>query len=85
MKMVHKLNVFEIKKSVFIEISKEDFERYESVRVSGKTNMFDLVAVEDLSGLDRDKIKAIILHYDELDKLYPDVKKKVHKVIFYGS
>lgn len=73
--MVHKLNAFEIQKRVFVHVDRKDFEKYVKVQASGVTNMFDLRTVESLTGLDRDKIKAIAMHYDELDKLYPDVRE----------
>ena len=49
-----------------IEITKEDFEAYEDVRVSGATNMFNVKAVEMLSGLDREKIIAIMKNYEKI-------------------
>ena len=57
-----------------MEITKEDFERYEEVRVSGVTNMFDVRRVEELSGLSRDKIITIMKRYGELMAKYPDVR-----------
>lgn len=53
-----------------MEITKDEFERYEEVRASGLTNMFDVPVVEVLSGLDRDKIIAIMKQYGELEKKY---------------
>lgn len=53
-----------------MEITKEEFERYEEVRVSGRTNMFMVSNVEDLSGLDKDKILFIMKNYTELSKKY---------------
>lgn len=49
-----------------IEITKEDFESYENCRESGLTNMFNLSNVEMITGLSKEKIKAIIEHYEEL-------------------
>ena len=57
------------------EITKEEFQKYENVRVSGVTNMFDVRMVEYLSGLDRDTIFAIMKQYSELMIKYPDVRK----------
>ena len=51
-------------------ISKEDYEAYESVRQSGVTNMFDVRTVMQLSGLDRQKIMAIMKNYTEARKVY---------------
>jgi len=56
-----------------VEITKEDFQSYEEVRLSGLTNMFDLRNVEMLSGLPREKIKAIIENYEQLEKEYSEV------------
>jgi len=58
-----------------IEISKEEFEAYEKVRSSGVTNMFDVNKVCILSRLDRDKVKAIMKHYNSLMEKYPDVRE----------
>jgi len=60
-------------------ITKEEFQRYENVRASGVTNMFDIRTVENLSGLDRDTIIEIIKQYSELDKQYPDVRRRVNE------
>ena len=58
-----------------MEITKDEFEAYEKVRVSGVTNMFMVNDVSDLSGLERDKIMAIMSGYDELEKKYPGVRQ----------
>jgi hypothetical protein len=52
------------------EITKEEFQAYEDVRVSGETNMFDTRMVEFLSGLDRDTIKDIMKNYSSLKEKY---------------
>ncbi len=57
------------------EITREEFQDYEDVRESGVTNMFDVGMVEDLSGLDRETIFAIMKQYSELNKKYPCVRK----------
>jgi hypothetical protein len=51
-------------------ITKEEFMAYEDVRLSGVTNMFDLVAVSRLTGLDRKKVIEIHRNYSELKALY---------------
>jgi len=56
-------------------ITKEEFLAYEEVRVSGKTNMFDIRNVEMLSGLSRKKIIEIIKNYGILKEKY--LKKEV--------
>ena len=43
-----------------IEITDEDFKKYEDCRESGLTNMFNLSNVEIITGLNKEKIKAII-------------------------
>jgi hypothetical protein len=59
-----------------MEITKEDFEAYEEVRSSGATNMFDVRNVEALSGLEREKILAIMKQYSELCEKYPGVREE---------
>ena len=58
-----------------MEITKEEFRRYEGVRASGVTNMWDTKTVENLSGLDRETVLEIMKQYSELNKLWPDVRK----------
>jgi hypothetical protein len=53
-----------------IEITKKEFEAYEKVRKSGKTNMFNTGMVGSLSGLDISTIRAIMENYNELDKKF---------------
>ena len=60
-----------------VEVTKEQFQDYENVRVGGKTNMLDIRMVEALSdNLDRTTIITIIKTYSELMKKYPDVRKE---------
>ena len=49
-----------------------EFEAYEEVRTSGVTNMFDVAKVEELSGLSREKIVAIMKGYNELKEVYDE-------------
>lgn len=58
------------------KITRQEFQAYEGVRASGVTNMWDVAVVEDLSGLDRDTITAIMKHYSDLNTKYPDVRKR---------
>lgn len=51
------------------QITKQDFLKYVSVQQSGKTNMFDVRMVEDLSGLSRNKIIDIMKNYPKYKKL----------------
>lgn len=60
---------------VMAEVTKEQFDRYEEVRVGGRTNMFDVRNVELLSGLDRKTIYLIMDNYRELADKYTRVMK----------
>lgn len=51
-------------------VSKEEYQAYEKVRVSGVTNMFALKTVMALSGLSREKVIEVMDNYGELMKLY---------------
>jgi len=54
-----------------MEISKKDFEDYESVRQSGRTNMFDVNTVVALSdGLTREKCFQIMKEYSKLKEKF---------------
>ena len=57
-----------------MEITKEQFLEYEDVRESGVTNMSNITYVEQLSGLERPIIRAIMDQYTELADLH--LKKK---------
>lgn len=57
-------------------ITRRDFELYEQVRASGITNMFAVGRVQDLSGLSREMIYAIMNNYSDLMEKYPEVRKK---------
>lgn len=57
------------------DITKEQFQAYVRVQKSGATNMFAVSTVEDLSGLDKDTILAIIKNYSYLNDTYPDVRE----------
>ncbi len=59
-----------------LEITKQDFESYESVRRSGITNMFDRKTVCELSNLSDEKVKAIMKNYSELVIKFPGVRKQ---------
>ena len=51
-------------------ITKEQFNSYEDVRLSGVTNMFDVKTVSNLSGLDRATILIIMDKYAEIKKKF---------------
>ena len=57
-----------------MEITKKEFQAYEDVRSSGVTNMYAVNVVEEISGLSREKIMAIMKQYSELMEKYPDVR-----------
>lgn len=53
-----------------MKVTKEEFEAYEAVRLSGATNMFDINMVEQLSGLDHATILEIMKNYGDYKQLY---------------
>jgi len=53
-----------------MEITKDDCEAYEQVRVSGRTNMFDVNYVCNYSGLSRKKVFFIMKNYAKLNEKY---------------
>ena len=57
-----------------MNITKEEFEAYEKVRASGKTNMFNVSFVCSLSGLERGKVFTIMKNYSELKNKFQEVK-----------
>ena len=54
------------------EITKEQFEAYVDVQMSGVTNMFDVRTVGDLSGLEKEEILTIMQNYGELKDKYDE-------------
>ncbi len=53
-----------------LEISKEEFMRYEAVRRSNVTNMFMVSIVSKLARLTKEQIEEIMLRYGELREKY---------------
>ena len=51
-------------------ITQEDYQAYEDVRLSGVTNMFAVSTVSDYSRLSRDKIVNIMKNYSALREKY---------------
>ena len=51
-------------------ITKEKFDDYERVRLSGSTNMFDTRRVSKLSGLGLMTIHSIMKKYEELKRKF---------------
>jgi len=54
------------------EITKEQFEAYIDVQMSGVTNMFDVKTVGRLSGLEKEQIMKIMTDYGTLKEKYND-------------
>ena len=54
------------------EITKEQFEAYVDVQMSGVTNMFDVKTVGQLSGLNKVEIMTIMTNYSELKDKYDE-------------
>ena len=53
-----------------MKITKQQFDDYVDVQMSGVTNMFDVRTVSAISGLNRDQCISIMSNYEELDKKY---------------
>ena len=66
-------NINDNKLNKMEKITKEQFEAYVDVQMSGVTNMFDVRTVSDLSGLEKEQIMTIMTNYGELQDKY-DVK-----------
>ena len=54
------------------KITREDFEAYVDVQMSGVTNMFDVKTVGQLSGLEKEQIMTIMQSYGELKDKYDE-------------
>ena len=52
------------------KITKEQFEAYVNVQMSGATNMWNVKLVSELSGLEEEKIMTIMKSYGELKDKY---------------
>jgi len=53
-----------------VEITKEQFEAYKNVQMSGVTNMFNVALVMELSGLEKDEVFKIMESYGELEEKF---------------
>lgn len=53
-----------------MEITKEKFNEFESVRQSGVTNMFDVPMVIELSGLEKTEVLDIMKNYGKYIKIF---------------
>ena len=54
------------------EITKEQFEAYVDVQMSGVTNMFNVKLVGELSGLEKEEIMEIMKNYGTLKNKYDE-------------
>ena len=54
------------------KITKEQFEAYVDVQMSGVTNMWNVKLVSELSGLEEEKIMTIMKSYGELKDKYDE-------------
>ena len=54
------------------EITKEQFEAYVDVQMSGVTNMWNVKLVGELSGLEEEKIMKIMKNYGTLKDKYDE-------------
>ena len=52
------------------KITKEQFEAYVNVQMSGVTNMWNVKLVSELSGLEEEEIMTIMRSYGELKNKY---------------
>lgn len=64
--------IVKLKKDIEVQIEFMDFVAYEKVRKGGKTNMFDVRRVVELShgNLTEDKVKGIISNYGKLHEYF---------------
>ena len=56
-------------------ITKDQFEVYVDVQMSGLTNMMDVRTVSELSGLERQEIITIMRNYNELQDKYESISR----------
>ena len=65
-------NINDNKLNKMEKITKEQFEAYVDVQMSGVTNMFDVKTVGQLSGLNKVEIMTIMTNYGELKDKYDE-------------
>ena len=65
-------NINDNKLNKMEKITKEQFEAYVDVQMSGVTNMFDVRTVGQLSGLEKEQIMEIMTNYGELKDKYDE-------------
>ena len=56
------------------KITQEQFEAYVNVQMSGVTNMWNVKLVNELSGLEEEKIMTIMKNYGQLKEKYDERK-----------
>ena len=70
--LIENINNNNNKLSKMEKITRENFEAYVDVQESGVTNMFDVMMVQSLSGLEKEQIMTIMQHYGELKDKYDE-------------
>ena len=65
-------NINDNKLNKMEKITREQFEAYVDVQMSGVTNMFDVKTVGQLSGLEKEQIMTIMTSYGELKDKYDE-------------
>ena len=65
-------NINDNKLNKMEKITKEQFEAYVDVQMSGVTNMFDVKTVGQLSGLEKEQIMKIMVDYGTLKDKYDE-------------
>ena len=70
--LIENINNNNNKVNKMTEITKEQFEAYVDVQMSGVTNMFDVKTVGELSGLEKEEIMTIMKSYGELKDKYDE-------------
>tara|TARA_B100001113_G_C20673780_1_gene433300 strand:- start:74 stop:328 length:255 start_codon:yes stop_codon:yes gene_type:complete len=65
------LNIQELKMSK-MQISKQQFQSYVDVQMSGVTNMYNATLVSQLTGLTKPELINIMQNYDTYKKQYSD-------------
>jgi len=62
-------------------ITEQDFMAYEKVRLSGVTNMFDILKVKQLTGLTREQVSEIMQTYEDCVKEFSETQETTGDVI----
>lgn len=75
----------DVEDKIGTRVTADDFQAYEQVRQSGATNMWDTRNVEELSGLDRNKIKDIMKNYGKYKNQFGIPKPTVNLTDEYDN